>query len=127
MDPVVVSNGNGYFVVWADQRNQGLTDHDIYGARVSATGEVLDPGGIPICTHPARQGFPRVAFDGENYLVVWDDDRESTSTFLLHQIYGARVTTDGQVLESNGFKITTNKISRLGPAVSSNDNGFFAV
>ena len=124
MDPAVVSNGNGYFVVWADQRNGS---RDIYGARVSATGELLDPAGIPICTDPGYQSSPQVAFDGRNYLVVWDDDRESTSTFLLHQIYGARVSTDGRVLEPNGFAITTNRVSRLGPAVASNGDGFFAV
>ena len=47
-EPSVVANGNGYFVVWADKRNYSSTEYDIYGARVSATGEVLDPTGIPI-------------------------------------------------------------------------------
>ena len=124
MDPAVVSNGDSYFVVWADQRNGS---RDIYGARVSATGELLDPAGIPICTDPGYQSSPQVAFDGRNYLVVWDDDRESTSTYMLHQIFGARVSTDGRVLEPNGFAITTNRVSRLGPAVASNGQGFFAV
>jgi hypothetical protein len=122
-DPAVVSNGNGCFVVWADQRH----GHDIYGARVSATGELLDPAGIPICTDPGYQSSPQVAFDGQNYLVVWDDDRESTSSFLLHQIYGARVSVDGRVLDTNGFAITTNKVSRLGPAVAFNGSQFFVV
>jgi len=49
----VVANGNGYFVVWADKRTYVSTEYDIYGARVSSTGEVLDPVGIPICTEPA--------------------------------------------------------------------------
>src|SRR5438034_5420600 len=49
-EPSVVANGNGYFVVWADKRSYGSTEYDIYGARVSSAGEVLDPGGIPICT-----------------------------------------------------------------------------
>ncbi|HKS36830.1 MAG TPA: Ig-like domain-containing protein [Verrucomicrobiae bacterium] len=124
-EPSVAANGNGYFVVWADKRTYSSTEYDIFGARVSATGEVLDPTGIPICTDPGRQTSPRVAFDGERYLVVWEDDRESTSAYLLYQIFGARVTTSGQVLDPNGFKITTNRVTRLGPAVASDGHGFF--
>src|SRR5437867_2136895 len=124
-EPAVVANGNGYFVVWADKRSYSATEYDIYGARVSNTGEVLDPGGIPICTDPGRQTSPRIAFDGQQYLVVWQDDRESTPNYLLYQIYGARVTAAGQVLDPNGFKMTTNRVTRLGPAVVSNGHGFF--
>src|SRR5438034_2751663 len=123
-EPSVVANGNGYFVVWADKRTYSSTEYDIYGARVSSTGEVLDAVGIPICTYRGRQTSPRVAFDGQKYLVVWEDDRESTAAFQLYQIYGARVGTGGQVLDPNGFKITTNRVNRLGPAVS-NGQGFF--
>jgi hypothetical protein len=68
-----------------------------------------------------------VAFNGQEFLVVWEDDRESTTNFLICQIYGARVLTDGHVLDTNGFKITTNQISRTAPAVASDGNGFFAV
>ena len=121
--PSVVSNGDGYFVVWADKRDYGANEYDIYGARVSRTGEVLDPGGIAICTDPGRQTSPRVAFDGTRFLVVWEDDRESTSQFLLYHIYGARVTSDGRVLDTNGFRITANQITRTGPAVASNGDG----
>ncbi|PYK58861.1 MAG: hypothetical protein DME21_14810, partial [Verrucomicrobia bacterium] len=124
-EPSVVANGNGYFVVWADKRTYSSTEYDIYGARVNATGEVLDPTGIPICTDPGRQTSPRVAFDGERYLVVWEDDRESTTDYQLYQIYGARVSTTGTVLDANGFKITTNRVSRLGPAAASDGHGFF--
>jgi hypothetical protein len=124
-EPSIAANGNGYFVVWADKRRYNSTEYDIYGARVSSAGEVLDPGGIPICTDPGRQTSPRVAFDGQRYLVVWEDDRESTAEFQHYQIYGARVGTGGQVLDPNGFKITTNRVTRLGPAVVSNGQGFF--
>src|SRR5207237_41088 len=58
-------------------------------------------------------------------LVVWEDDRESTPGYQLYQIYGARVTADGLVTDPNGFKITTNRVTRLGPAVVSNGHGFF--
>src|ERR1043165_6563908 len=118
-EPSVTANGNGYFVVWADKRTYNTTEYDIYGARVSGSGEVLEPGGIPICTDAGRQTSPRVAFDGQKYLVVWEDDRESASAAQLYQIYGARVSVTGAVLDRNGFKMTTNRVTRLGPAVAS--------
>jgi alpha-tubulin suppressor-like RCC1 family protein len=126
LEPSVAASSNGYFVVWADKRNPNSL-YDIYGARVSRSGEVLDPEGIPICTDARQQTFPRVAFNGNEFLVVWEDERESGTNFLLFQIYGARVTTDGRVLDTNGFKITANQTNRTGPAVASDGNGFFAV
>src|SRR5436190_15985416 len=127
LEPSVAASSNGYFIVWADKRNFSNGEYDIYGARVSRSGEVLDPDGIPICTDPGQQTFPRVAFNGTEYLVVWEDDRESSTNFLLYQIYGARVTMDGHVLDTNGFKITANQTNRTGAAVASDGNGFFAV
>jgi len=100
-------------VVWADKRTYSSTEYDIYGARVSATGEVLDPTGIPICTDPGRQTSPRVAFDGERYLVVWEDDRESTSAFQLYQIYGARVSATGAVANITASRVGTEKIRKM--------------
>src|SRR5215208_619223 len=68
--PMVAASSNSFFVVWADKRDSE-TGYDIYGARVSFTGEVLDPGGIPICRRADLQYYPNLAFDGENFLVVW--------------------------------------------------------
>ena len=45
---------------------------DIYGARVSRTGTVLDPGGFPISARIGVQGDAAVTSDGSTSLVVWD-------------------------------------------------------
>jgi hypothetical protein len=47
--------------------------------------------------------WPRVAFDGDNYFVVWQDERANPNN---PQLYGARVTPCGKTLESDGFPIT---------------------
>jgi hypothetical protein len=54
---------------------------------------------------PNHQVSPDVAFDGTNYLVVWQDfapDHPSTSS----RIYGARVGPSGNVFDGRGFPIS---------------------
>ena len=87
--PAIAASSNSYLVVWSDSRG---ADKQIYGTRVSFKGEVLDPGGIPISSRRGWQDAPSVAFDGENYLVVWWQASESA-------VFGARVTPSGRVLD----------------------------
>ena len=63
------------------------------GFRVSPAGKVLDS--TPIVISPDDAWNQALAFDGTNYLVVWEDYSHDT----LSQIYGARVTPGGSVLD----------------------------
>ena len=92
-------------------RNRESSWFDVYGARVSALGEVLDPGGIPICTNVSTAYYPAVAFDGANYLVVWADDRDQTEGNPRLEIYGARISPGGAVLDPNGIQITHGEVA----------------
>jgi len=93
--PKVAFDGTNYLLVWADYRNTGLYS-DIYGARVTRAGVVLDAGGIAISTASGNQQYPAVAFDGTNYLVVWSSGG----------VHGARVTQAGVVLDAGGIAIS---------------------
>ena len=109
--PSVASNGTDFFIVWEDYRSG--TSYDIYGSRVDAQGAVLDPAGIPISTGKEREGAPVVGFDGTNYFVVWEDQRS-----LGNQLYGARVTPSGVVLDGAGILLTAAKSAQVEPGLT---------
>jgi hypothetical protein len=96
--PAVAYNGTEYIVVYQHRRNSA--DTDIYGTRVTTSGVILDPDGIPISTSVGYQRFPSVAATGTDFLVVWEDHRSGTP-----DIYGARVNEAGIVLDSSGIEI----------------------
>src|SRR5260370_21974902 len=98
--PAVVASGTNDLVVWQDGR--GATEN-IYGTRVDGAGAVTDGAGFVISTGPNTQSSPAVTFNGNLFLVVWDDDRNSATTGL--DIFGARVTTNGTVADVNGIAI----------------------
>jgi phosphoribosylformylglycinamidine (FGAM) synthase PurS component len=106
-------DGTNYLATWSDERNG--TDHDIYGARVTPQGAVLDPVGFAVSQAAHEQYYPVVGFDGEDFLVVWQDHRASDST---SDIYGARVTPQGSVLDPAGLVVSLAANEQKYPAVA---------
>jgi hypothetical protein len=105
----LVAGGTASLSVWQDHR-WGDTNNDppdIYGARINFSGTVLDPNGICISTAAYQQDHPACAFDGTNYLVVWEDFRnwESAPDRTQPDVYGARITPQGDNLDSLGILI----------------------
>jgi hypothetical protein len=96
-------------------------DGDIYGARVSQSGEVLDPGGFPISTAPELQDYSALAFDGTNYLVVW------MSGHYPADIYAARVSPSGTVLDPSGIPVSTAAGERGLPDVAFDGQSYLVV
>jgi len=96
--PKMAFDGTNYLVVWQEDRDYQYGD--VYAARVTPDGTVLDPFGIPIAAAGAWQGNPAVAFDGTNYLVTW-----SERGYPDGDVYAARVSPAGTVLDPNGFPV----------------------
>ena len=107
--PAVASDGNDYLVAWADARFGCCS---VFGARVGAGGNVLGPAAIAIATRGREQVDPVIAYGGSNYVVAWEDNRSSTP-----DIYGARVTRAGRVLEPRGILLSTAPLRCLVPKV----------
>jgi len=122
--PAVAANGTGYLVVWVDGRNVATTGLDIYGARVDNAGNVLDAGGFPISVAPNDQLAPAATPNGADSFVVWQDGRDPATA---PDIYGARVTSAGAVLDSSGIPIATATGAQASPAVAFNGLNFLVV
>lgn len=122
--PDVASSGNAFMVVWADDRATGSdVQSDIYGTRVDALGNVLDPAGFAISTASYMQHWPAIAYDGTNYVVVWEDKRDGASL----DIYASRVSPSGSVIDPGGVAISSAQDEQYYPAIAFNGTGYFVV
>jgi hypothetical protein len=95
--PSVAFDGTHYLVAWLDQRNQTAYP-DIYGARVSTAGVLLDgsaaSSGFAInAGGTLLRASPRVALNGTEYLVAWTALGYANSG--SPGVQAARVSTDG--------------------------------
>ena len=114
-------DGTNYLVVWDDAGTSAA--RDIYGTRVSKAGTVLDASFIGIGTDAADQAAPAVAFDGTNYLVVWSDWRN----FSTSDVYGARVSKAGLVLDSTGVQLAAGSEAQTDAAVAFDGTNYLVV
>jgi hypothetical protein len=111
-NPAVASDGQNWMVIWEDGRNSTIEkETDIYGAVVAADGSVLQPQSIPIAVYQADQVNPDIIYDSTGYLVVWQDYRAGIAG--IPNIYGARIATDGTVLDNNGTGIIVDETSPM--------------
>lgn len=126
--PAVAASSNLFLAVWSDRREDDFWD--IYGARVSAEGDVLDPDGIPICRSPGVQQFaPVVASDGRDFLVVWVDYRNhwTPEGNTSPDLYATRVTAQGEVLDTNGIPLCRKRLEQFDPAIAFNGTNYLVV
>lgn len=112
--PSVSTDGTGYLVVWNDTRNGSS---DVYGARVTTAGEVVDTNGIAISRAADLQQAPVAAFEGAYHVVTWEDRRSGSWA-----VYAARVDAAGAVLDADGFLVETG-VQGASVAIASNGNG----
>lgn len=116
--PSIAFNGEVFLAVWQDLRN--VRDWDVYGARISADGTVLDPGGIHISGGHRSQAQPRVAWDGKTFVVVWQDLRNEK----FYEVCAARVAADGKVLDADPLRIASRSDGhRYAPSIASLGDG----
>jgi len=127
--PSAAFNGHEFLVVWSQSTRSPGYDDDIFGSRISLDGVVLDTSAIVISRAINAQIRPSVASAGSDFLVIWADTRNTVTTngnTFGGEIYGARVDSDGRVLDSDGFLISTSAFGAI-PSLAFNGRDFSAV
>jgi hypothetical protein len=121
--PSITAGDGQYLVTWTHLRND--FDYDVWGARVSSEGTVLDSDGLLIGLAPNHQWLPNAAFDGTNYLVAWEDLRRGGDEYKAH-VFGTRVGRAGDVLEPKGMVISEAMPVQAMPSVGFGDGNYLA-
>lgn len=134
--PRIAAGGGGYLVVWSDQRSALTTlvafsggpymsagigsMRDIYAARLDATGALVDSIPILVAQQTLNQGFPAVAWNGQNWLVAWSGQTDMACCPNA-RIFAARVSASGAVLDPTPIAVATDTQvdGWYGPAVGS--------
>jgi len=99
----VAFDGSNYLVVWESGTVQEGSLYGIYGQLINPSGTFVG-NEFRINTYTTdNQRNPSLAFDGTDYLVVWESTGQDGS---LAGIYGQRVTTSGE-LAGTEFLINT--------------------
>lgn len=88
---VVVTPGNGvWLVVWVAETSGS---RDVYAARLTPAGQVLDPGGVLLFNGPGDEGSLSLLFRGGTFELFWADDRnQSGSPQLFHASLSASLS-----------------------------------
>ena len=107
--PTVVPDGSGGCIIaWEDDRDDALTDWDIYARAVDKDGHPQwQAGGVPLCRAGGNQYHPTAVSDGSGgAIVAWQDYRNEATSGI--DIYAQRVDRNGQVKwAANGLPIST--------------------
>jgi len=135
----ISAGGPGFLVVWEDDRTDlsgfpGTPTNpfmgnqtDIYAARLDSAGNILDDSPIIITNEAIQQTKPEVAWNGENWLVVYVTQRPDW--YFFTDIYATRVSPDGVVLDTPPIPIRLENNSPSNdygqnPSVSSDGNNW---
>ncbi len=120
-NPSVHSDGENFLVVW-ESLAVDTNGRDLVGRRVRATdGVLMDAAGISICNAQESQKEARIASDGSDYVVVWEDDRNDQA-----DLYGTTVSSvTGSISPENGSAISALSTSdEKNVAIASNGSNF---
>ena len=120
--PSIAHDGSNFLVVWSDARD--TNDTGIFGARVTGAGTALDSPGFQISTSTEFEYLPSVAFDGTNYLVVWEGAPKGST---VKNIAGGRVSTAGKLLGTSDIAIAAGSWDQASPTVAWGKAGYWVV
>ncbi|MBV9952495.1 MAG: hypothetical protein JO291_11130 [Acidimicrobiia bacterium] len=115
-NPSVAWNGSTFLVAWTDQRSGAP---HIYATRVAENKAVSNPNGVAVSSATGEQSLPAVAASGSQFLVVWQDLRNTNVN-----IYATRVSATGSVANRSGVAISRAPNKQQRPVVAGSPSGW---
>lgn len=108
----VVWTGRELGIVWQDRRDG---DYEIYFNRLTPDGEKLGPD-ERLSFAPGFSINPSIAWTGSEFLVAWQDERDTLRTGG-YEIYVQRIDREGRQIEDN-HRITFDPANSESPAIA---------
>ncbi len=105
-----------FLVVWEDRRNG---NPDIYACRVTKSGIVLEPHGIPVCTEAHYQKYPATRKLNDKFIIIWQDLRNGN-----YDLYFSRIDLNGNVLEPDGIPFIATGDEEISPFIPASNIPF---
>ncbi|MBN3033064.1 MAG: hypothetical protein JW873_03105 [Candidatus Saganbacteria bacterium] len=120
--PRLASDGaGGAIIAWHDYRSGA--GEDVYAQRIDKNGQAIwASNGVPVCTLPGTQWYPRIASDeAGGAVIVWTDGRVSSSD---NNIYGQRLNAAGKPLwDKDGLAVCSAPQNQEKPVILASDKG----
>ncbi len=99
--PVVSRSDDGYLVAWTIQNVDLYQDAGVYAVRLDNNGNPIDKSPIRLATG-TNSRTPAAAFDGQNWLVVW----QSYNSQTYNDISAVRVPKVGAPLDATPLAVS---------------------
>jgi hypothetical protein len=93
LEPAVTFDGTNFVVAWTDRRTSRL-EPDVYCARVSPAGVVLDPSGIAVARGTGTQHQVAAVPTGAGCVLAWADNRSGVYDIGAAWLDGSGAVTD---------------------------------
>jgi hypothetical protein len=115
MGPKVGFDGKNYLVVWARQQTLDgkIFNHELRAARVTPSGQILDPNGVVIAPGPKKYNSFRLAFNGQAFFVAWEVEPAWQTSYL---------NDPGSVIEGRLISLSSSGQLVLGSPVTIDDS-----
>lgn len=117
--PSVSCSDSIYLVCWS---GKDVEFYNVYCARISSNGTVLDEDGFAVYPDTVSQSTPVTAYDGNNFIIVWCEyDSHENS------IRAIRVNGEGVVIDSTPITISKGIGAKYNVAISFDGSNFMAI
>ncbi len=122
--PSCASDGDEFLVSFNSYRCDSSYG-DIFAARITADGEVLDTNGFSVCGAAGDQSESKVSYGNGYFLALWEYEGDFDSTGF--DVYGSRISPSGMVLDPDGKEIAALSDHEKAPHLTWDGENFFAV